>query len=479
MRARDPRVALSVGARKSPKSWLERSVAVPTSTRRRPGASGSAPRAAQAKHLAARRRAPARQAARSSAGRARRARRRRARRDEVAGDGALAEEDDEPSGRAARALRADARASSSSAGYASPSPDRDAEPDGANRAIEPAGCARPPARWLRSCAIVVPARTPTSTASAIAIPSAASSAPRRPAPDSPPGEPDDVERRAHRPARRRRYAAVFVRFPQIVIEHQFDDTVARLVVEDPPAALLAARLETPPRAGSLRRGDDGRGERRERRALPPEPAAVVTRRPAASTSRRSSSPDSAAPSLARSSAPGGSPSVFASASARTHRPELARDDELRVPARSRSVSSSARERNHAASGRASRCRRAPTPGSPCSRSPVRGRAEAARARGRPAGRVSLTRTERNTVSIPRCRLVSHQRALFGGRYFRLHAVDGPAGCLPRVVRRARPERRSRSPRSADCGRPPSRAGRARGGSGRPAPPRRGRGARRS
>ncbi len=78
----------------------------------------------------------------------------------------------------------------------------------------------------RSVAIVTPARTPASTAVATDEPERRDEGPAVPAPESPPREPGDDTHADLMPGlRRRRYAAVFVRFPQIDIEHHFDDAL--------------------------------------------------------------------------------------------------------------------------------------------------------------------------------------------------------------------------------------------------------------
>ena len=70
-------------------------------------------------------------------------------------------------------------------------------------------------------------------------------------------------------------------------------------------------------------------------------------------------------------------------------------------------------------------------------------------------RIPLTWTVSRTPVMARCYRPVRRRAST------LDAVNRTAGRLPRVVRRARPEARSRTRPSSDSGRPPSRAGRAR------------------
>ena len=178
-----------MGARKSPKSWLDRSVAVPTWTSRSPGAFGSAPAAAQPQHLAAGRRAAAREAPARQADVAREPLD-SGERHEVAGDGALPEEHDrrrpgqpdvhEPAAHLAVERRVRLRRA-----------DGDAEPDGAHRARgggDPLDRLRdtPVLRDLRAGEDADEDRRSDGDADRREQRS------RRPPPDPPPGERDDV-----------------------------------------------------------------------------------------------------------------------------------------------------------------------------------------------------------------------------------------------------------------------------------------------
>ena len=105
----------------------------------------------------------------------------------------------------------------------------------------------------RSVAIVTPASTPASIAAATASPSTVDDGPAVPPSEAPPREPGDVARRPHVVVpRRRRYAVVLVRLPQMRHRAPARGAVARCVVEEPAAAVLAARLHPLPRSRCLR-----------------------------------------------------------------------------------------------------------------------------------------------------------------------------------------------------------------------------------
>ena len=163
-----------MGARKSPKSWLDRSVAVPTWTRCSPGASGRLPLPSEPQDLASRRRATSREpAARQpdvrpeslDAGE----------QDEVTGDGALAKQHNR-----IRTVEVEAAQRRAHLPVYRRIPlvgaDGDAEPHRPHRARGGGDSLH----GLRDAAILRdlrPASTPMSTAVPIAIPIAASSAP--------------------------------------------------------------------------------------------------------------------------------------------------------------------------------------------------------------------------------------------------------------------------------------------------------------
>ena len=182
--------ALSVGARKSPKSWLDRNVPVPTSTIRRPGAFGSVPlprsrSTSQRSGVHSRGRWPL--VSTDVAAEPFDARER----DEMAGDGALAEEDDW-----GRAWQPDLRQPLANVAVERRVrlvvADGDAEPDRPHRAR----CGRDPLHRLRDAPVLGDLRAGEDAdqdGRPDRDPAGGEQRPGRPAPHAAPGEPDDVE----------------------------------------------------------------------------------------------------------------------------------------------------------------------------------------------------------------------------------------------------------------------------------------------
>ena len=190
-------------------------------------------------------------------------------RDEVAGDRALAEEDDRRRARGARCSSSFARTVAVERGVRlrARRPGRRTRPP-APSARRP-GSGRPPAR--RSG----PARSWSRRARRSARPSRSRSRRRRAARPTSGGEPCRTRgrRRTALPSCRGLPAPVARRLRAVAADRHrapVGGAVARVVVEDPAARVLAARLEPRPRPG-LGRRDRDRGERRERRGRHPLP----------------------------------------------------------------------------------------------------------------------------------------------------------------------------------------------------------------